>query len=138
MKRIQLIAVLALALTFLDGCIPIRSGSQIAEEATPTINALLEAGKRNDLEAGLGTYTSETRNADTLKSLFASRRDVFDAFTPIRAKDSSYAAVIGRDLFGDAALVEARIPGVPGVSLRAEVVKRGNWQIKQLEFFKTP
>jgi hypothetical protein len=127
MKRIQQLAALALALMFLSGCIPIRSGSQIAEEATPTINALLEAGKRNDLEAGLAAYTAETRNADSLKTLFASRRDVFDAFTPIRAKDSSYSAVIGRDLFGDAALDECRIPGVIGVSLRAEVVKRGNW-----------
>jgi hypothetical protein len=138
MKRIQRIAVLALLMVFLSGCALIRSGSQIAEEATPTINALLEAGKRNDLEAGLNTYATETRNAEALKTLFASRRDVFDAFTPIRAKDSSYSAVIGRDLFGDAALVEARIPGVPGVSLKAEVLKRGNWQIKQLEFFKTP
>ena len=116
------VIIFAIALTLpLNACSLIRSGSQIAREATPTINALLEAGKNNDLIAGLKTFAPAAQNEANLKSLFSARRDVFEGFTPLPAQDSSYSSISGVFL-GNSAHLEARIPNVPGVSLRADVV----------------
>jgi hypothetical protein len=115
--------------------------SETARRATPTINALLEAGKKNDVNAAPQMFTPASQNESNLKSLFASRRDVFDAFTPIPAEDSSYSSVGGGGFFDFAAMLtrlEAKVPNVPGVSLRAEVVEQNGWKLQKFEFFKTP
>ena len=111
--------------------------SELARQVTPTINAFLEAGKKNDLPAGLQRFTPVSQNEGNLKSLFANRRDVFDAFTPLKAEDSSYSSVSGGGLAAFTTL-ESRVPNVPGVSLRAEVVDQGEWKLQKFEFFKTP
>ncbi len=130
------IIVFALTLT-LSACSLIRDGSQIAREATPTINALLEAGRKNDLIAGLKTFSPTVQNEVNLKSLFSARRDVFEGFTPLQAQDSSYSSISGVFL-GNSAHLEARIPNVPNVSLRADVVDLNGWKLDKLEFFQTP
>jgi hypothetical protein len=124
------------AMLLLGGCTIGRSLSQIAREATPTINALLTAGKNNDVSAGLQTFTGSSQSESTLKALFNSRRDVFDNFTPLRAEDASYSSISGGFL-GASAQFEARIPNVAGVSLRANVVDQNGWKLSSIEFFKT-
>ena len=146
MKRLVLM-VLLIAPTLLSGCKESGANSsgislsETARRATPTINALLEAGKKNDVTAALQSFTPAAQNEGNLKSLFASRRDVFDAFTPIPAEDSSYSSVGGGSFF-DFGLVltrlEAKVPNVPGVSFRAEVVEQNGWKLQKFEFFKTP
>lgn len=144
----QLFLILLIAPTFFLGGCKMGGGnasgislSQTARQATPTINALLEAGKKDDVTAALQTFTPASRNESNLKSLFASRRDVFDAFTPVPAEDSSYSSIGGGSFFDFGAALtrlEAKIPNVPGVSLRAEVVDQGGWKLQKFEFFKTP
>jgi hypothetical protein len=143
-----LFLLLLIAPTFLLGGCKMGGGnasgislSETARRATPTINALPEAGQRNDLTAALQTFTPASQNESTLKSLFAARRDVFDAFTPIPAEDSSYSSVgVGGFLDFGAVLtrLEAKVPNVPGVSLRAEVVDQNGWKLQKFEFFNTP
>ena len=136
MRLVLLTCAIASTLT-LNACSLIRSGSQIAREATPTINALLEAGQKNDSIAGLKTFSPAAQNEASLKTLFATRRDVFDGFTPLPPQDSSYSSISGVFL-GNSARLEAKIPGVPSVSLRADVVDMNGWKLEKLEFFKTP
>ena len=115
--------------------------SETARRATPTINALLEAGKRNDVAAGLATFIPASQNENDLKSLFTSRRDVFDAFTPVAAEDSSYSSIGGGSFFDFGAALtrlEARVPNVSGVSFRAEVVFENGWKLQKFQFFKSP
>jgi hypothetical protein len=131
-------ALLIAPLLLLNGCRNFGiSLSELARQVTPTINALLEAGKNNDLPAGLQTFASGSQNETALKSLFASRRDVFDAFTPLKAEDASYSSVSGGG-FAPFTTLEAKVPNVPGVSLRAEVVDHNGWTLQKFEFFKTP
>jgi hypothetical protein len=138
MKRLLWIAALIAPLLLLNGCRSLGiSLSELARQVTPTINALLEAGKNNDLPSGLKTFTSASQNETTLKALFASRRDVFDAFTALKAEDASYSSVSGGG-FAPSTTLEAKVPNVPGVSLRAEVVDQGDWKLQKFEFFKTP
>ena len=95
MKRLLLTAFL-IAPLLLNGCRNFGiSLSELARQVTPTINALLEAGKNNDLPAGLQTFASASQNETALKTLFASRRDVFDGFTALKAEDTSYSSVSG-------------------------------------------
>jgi hypothetical protein len=137
-KRLLWIAALIAPLLLLNGCRSLGiSLSELARQVTPTINALLEAGKNNDLPAGLQTFATGSQTETTLKSLFASRRDVFDAFTPLKAEDASYSSISGGG-FALFTTLEAKVPNVPGVSLRAEVVDQGNWKLQKFEFFKTP
>ena len=132
------VIVFAIALTMpLNACSLIRDASQIAREATPTINALLEAGKNNNLIAGLKTFSPAAQNEANLKSLFSARRDVFEGFTPLPAQDSSYSSISGV-LLGNSARLEAKIPSVPAISFRADVVDLNGWKLEKLEFFKTP
>jgi hypothetical protein len=131
-------AILLLAPFLLGGCKNFGiSLSELARQVTPTINALLEAGKKNDLAAGLKTFASGSQTESDLKTLFASRRDVFDAFTPLKAEDASYSSVAGGG-FAASTQLEAKVPNVPGVSLRAVVVDQGDWKLQTFEFFKTP
>ena len=120
-----------------SACSLIRDGSQIAREATPSINALLEAGKKNDLTAGLKVFSPAAQHEASLKTLFTVRRDVFGAFTPLPAQDSSYSSISGVFL-GNSARLEAKIPNVPGVSLRADVVDMNGWKLEKFEFFESP
>ena len=136
MRLVLLTCAIASTLT-LNACSLVRDGSQIAREATPTINALLEAGKNNNPIAGLKTFSPAAQNEANLKSLFSARRDVFEGFTPLSPKDSSYSSISGVFL-GNSAHLEAKIPGVPGVSFRADVVDLNGWKLDKLEFFKTP
>ena len=138
MKRLLLTALLIAPLLLLNGCRNFGiSLSELARQVTPTINALLEAGKKNDLPAGLQSFTPASQNESGLKSLFASRRDVFDAFTPLKVEDSSYSSISGGG-FAPFTTLEAKVPNVPGVSLRAEVVDQNGWRLQKFEFFKTP
>ena len=138
MKRPFWLALLIAPVLLLNGCRNFGiSLFELARRATPTINALLEAGKNNDLPAGLKTFASGSQNETALKALFASRRDVFDAFTPLEVKDSSYSSASGGG-FALFTTLEAKVPNVPGMSLRAEVVDQGNWKLQKFEFFKTP
>jgi hypothetical protein len=137
-KRLFWIAPLIAPLLLLNGCRTFGiSLSELARQATLTINALLEAGKNNDLPAGLQTFATGSQNETALKALFASRRDVFDAFAPLEAEDSSYSSASGGG-FALFTTLEAKVPNVLGVSLRAEVVDQGNWKLQKFEFFKTP
>jgi hypothetical protein len=138
MKRLLSIAALVVPVLLLNGCRNFGiSLSELARQVTPTINALLEAGKNNDLPAGLKTFASGSQNETTLKALFTSRRDVFDAFTPLKAEDASYSSISGGG-FALFTTLEAKVPNVPGVSLRAEVVDQSDWKLQKFEFFKTP
>lgn len=112
----------------------------IAAEATPSINELLAAGKANDVAAGLKAFATGARNEATLKTLFAADREVWTAAQPLLAKDSSYSSVSGGSAFlpGTPTHVEARVPGVPGRSLRADIVDDGGWKIRKFEFFRSP
>lgn len=116
--------------------------SQIATGATPTINALLEAGRQGDTQAALATFAPGTVNEATLKTLFASRKEVFARATPLRAEDASYSSIQGGstfdDLFRGGTQLEARIPGVDGVSLRARVINKGGWKLTSFEVLNTP
>ncbi|WP_293909141.1 hypothetical protein [Deinococcus sp.] len=116
--------------------------SQIAARSTPTINALLEAGRRGDIQAALATFVPGKGSEAALKTLFATRKEVFARFSPLRAADSSYSSVQGGsffdDLFRGGTQLEARVPGVDGVSLRAKVVNRGGWKLTAFEFYSTP
>jgi hypothetical protein len=137
-KRLFWIAALISPVLLLNGCRNFGiSLSELARQATPTINVLLEAGKKNDLPAGLQTFASGSQNETAPRSLFASRRDVFDAFTPLKAEDASYSSVSGGG-FAPFTTLEAKVPNVPGVSLRAEVVDQNGWKLQKFEFFKTP
>ena len=137
MKRPSWTAIL-IAPLLLGGCRNFGiSLSELARQVTPTINAFLVAGKNNDLPAGLQSFTSASQNEGNLKSLFTGRRDVFDAFTPLKAEDSSFSSLSGGGLAAFTTL-EAKVPNVPGVSLRAEVVDQGQWKLQKFEFFKTP
>jgi hypothetical protein len=146
MKQLFLVLLIAPTL-LLSGC-KVSSGnaagislSETARRATPTINALLEAGKKNDVNAALQTFTPTSRNEGSLKALFTSRRDVFDAFTPVPAEDSSYSSIGGGSFFDFGAVLtrlEAKVPNVPGVSFRAEVVEQNGWKLQKFEFFNTP
>ena len=69
--------------------------------------------------------------------MFTGRRDVFDAFTPLKAEDASYSSISGGG-FAAFTTLEATVPSVPGVSLRAEVVDQNGWKLQKFEFFKTP
>jgi len=115
--------------------------SEIARQATPTLNALLEAGKKNDVAAGLQTFRASAQNEGALKSLFSSRRDVFNTFMPIPAADSSYSSIGGGSFWegkADWTRLEAKVPNVVGVSVRADVVNDNGWKLVKLEFFSTP
>jgi hypothetical protein len=132
---------LLIAGLLLSGCSG-PSLSTIAAEATLTINALLDAGQRGDVSAGLATFAPGKGDEAALKTLFATRKEVFARLTPLRAADSSYSSVQGGsafdDLFRGGTRLEARVPGVGGVSLRAKVVNRGGWKLTAFEFFGTP
>jgi hypothetical protein len=137
-KRPFWIALLIAPLLLLNGCRNFGiSLSELARQVTPTINALLEAGKKNDLPAGLQTFALVSQNETALKALFASRRDVFDSFTALKAEDASYSSLSGGG-FAPFTTLEAKVPNVPGVSLRAEVVDQNGWKLQKFEFFKTP
>jgi hypothetical protein len=131
-----------LLVTLLSSCAAGQSLGQIAARATPTINALLEAGRRGDVQAALATFVPGKGNEAALKALFASRKEVFARFTPLRAADSSFSSMQGGsafdDLFRGGTQLEARVPGVNGVSLRAKVVNQGGWKLTSFEFFNTP
>jgi hypothetical protein len=111
--------------------------SETARRATPTIHALLEAGKKNDVSAALQTFMPASQNESNLKSLLVSRRDVFDTVRPLKAEDASYPSVSGGG-FAPFTRLEAKVPNVPGVSLRAKVVDQTGWKLQKFEFFKTP
>ena len=131
-------ALLIASLPLLNGCRNFGiSLSELARQVTPTINGLLEAGKKNDFPAALQTFTPASQNESNLKSLFSSRRDVFDAFTPLKAEDTSYSSISGGG-FAPFTTLEAKIPNVAGASLRAEVVDQNGWKLQKLKFFKTP
>lgn len=146
MKPLFLITVLIVPAIFLNSCKFGGSASGIslsetARRATPTINALLEAGRKNDVTAALQTFTPASQNESNLKTLFASRRDVFEAFTPVPAEDSSYSSIGGGSFFDFGAALtrlEAKVPNVSGVSFRAEVVNQNGWKLQKFQFFKTP
>jgi hypothetical protein len=114
--------------------------SEAATLATPTLNAFLEAGKKNDVTAGLLTFRGNARDEAALKTLFSSRRDVFAAATPLKAEDASYTSISGGGfwIFTAGWTFEAKVPNVKGVSVRYDVVNEGGWQLTKLEFFPTP
>ena len=136
---------LLLALTLLSsGCMRSQGGnpslSEAATLATPTLNAFLEAGKKNDMAAGLKTFRTNAQNEAALKTLFSSRRDVFNPFTPLKAVDASYSSISGGGfwIFTAGWTLEAKVPNVKGVSVRYDVVDEGGWKLTKLEFFSTP
>jgi hypothetical protein len=132
---------LLIVCTLVSGC----SGpnlSEIATAATQTLNALLDAGRRGDVGAALQTFAPGRGNEAALKTLFSTRKEVFSRATPIRASDSSYSSVQGGsafdDLFRGGTQLEARVPGVEGVSLRARVINQSGWKLTAFELFNTP
>ena len=71
MRPLFLISVLIAPALFLNGCkfggnASSISLSETARRATPTINALLEAGKKNDVIAALQTFTPASQNESDL------------------------------------------------------------------------
>ncbi len=132
-RKLNKLAIIIALAALLSSCGAQRSNAQIAREATPTINALLAAGKANDASAAVKAFTPWAQNQDELINLFAVRREVFQVHQPLPLDETGYTSITVTDYFGNAARLVGPVPGAPGVVFGADMVNDRGWRLTRFE-----